>query len=73
MAPLKDMQYGDENAKQAELYFWKVTNTAGKKVECGNERQVHASDTWRKHAKQCIWFVHQLFHLWAFVSNEKSI
>lgn len=46
-----------------EFTFEQVANTAGKKVECGNERQLHASDTWRKHAKQCICFVHQLFHL----------
>ncbi len=73
MAPLKDMQYGDENAKKQEFTFEQVANTAGKKVERRNERQLHASDTWRKHAKQCICFVHQLFHLWAFVSNEKTI
>lgn len=57
--------------KKQDVTFEQVASTAGKKVDRRNERQVHASDVWRKHAKQCICFVHQHFH-WAFVPYEKK-
>lgn len=58
--------------KKQEVTFEQVASTAGKMVDRRNERQVHVSDAWKKHAKQCICFVYQHFHWWAFVSNEKT-
>jgi len=48
--------------KKQEVTFEQVAITAGRKADGRIERQVHASDAWRKHAKKCICFVDQHFH-----------